>query len=41
MATDYIIEQLKKEFEGRESFSRSELFDFYLRYDWNRTYQCR
>lgn len=33
MATDYIIEQLKKEFEGRESFSRSELFDFYLRYD--------
>lgn len=33
MAKDYINEQLKKEFEGRESFSRRELFDFYLRND--------
>jgi hypothetical protein len=30
---DFIIEQLKKEFEGRETFSRRELFDFYLRFD--------
>lgn len=29
---DIIIEQLKKEFEGRESFSKRELFDFYLRF---------
>ncbi len=29
MAKDFIIERLKKEFEGRESFSREELLDFY------------
>lgn len=29
MSKDFIIEQLKKEFKGRESFSREELFDFY------------
>ena len=29
MAKDFIIERLKKEFKGRESFSRDELFDFY------------
>ncbi len=30
---NFIIEQLKKEFEKRESFSKQELFDFYLRYE--------
>lgn len=29
LAKDLIIERLKKEFKGRESFSRDELFDFY------------
>jgi hypothetical protein len=29
LAKDFIIECLKKEFKGRESFSREELFDFY------------
>jgi len=29
LAKDFIIERLKKEFKGRESFSREELFDFY------------
>ncbi|MDO8898236.1 MAG: hypothetical protein Q7V19_11335 [Bacteroidales bacterium] len=29
MAKDFIIERLKKEFEGRESFLREELLDFY------------
>lgn len=33
MAKDFIIERLKKEFKGRESFSREELFDFYLQFD--------
>lgn len=29
MAKDYITEQLRRQFEGRESFSRDELFAFY------------
>lgn len=33
MAKDYIIEQLKKEFKGRESFSREVLFDFYRHFE--------
>lgn len=33
MVKHFIIEQLKREFEGRETFSRRELFDFYLRFD--------
>lgn len=33
LAKDFIIEQLKREFGGRENFSRRELFDFYSRYD--------
>lgn len=33
MVKDFIVAQLKKEFEGRENFSRRELFEFYLRYD--------
>jgi hypothetical protein len=30
---DFIIERLKKEFKGRESFSREELFDFYRQFE--------
>jgi hypothetical protein len=33
LAKDYIIEQLKKEFKGRESFSREVLFDFYRHFE--------
>lgn len=33
MGRDFIIEQLKKAFSGRQSFSRQELFDFYRQYD--------
>ncbi len=33
MATDFIIEQLKRQFRNRESFSREELFDFYRQYE--------
>lgn len=33
MAKDFIIERLKKEFIGRESFSRVELFDFYRQFE--------
>lgn len=33
MAKDFILERLKKEFTGRESFSREELFDFYLHFE--------
>ncbi|MVN22984.1 DUF6577 family protein [Mucilaginibacter arboris] len=33
MAKDLIVEQLKRKFEGKETFSRKELFDFYLRFD--------
>ncbi|MHC1777189.1 MAG: DUF6577 family protein [Lentimicrobium sp.] len=33
MAKDFITEQLKKEFKGRESFSREELFDFYRHFE--------
>lgn len=33
MAKDFIIARLKKEFKGRESFSREELFDFYRQYE--------
>lgn len=33
MAKDYIIEKLKKEFKGRESFSREILFDFYRHFE--------
>lgn len=33
MAKDFIIERLKKEFIGRESFSREELFDFYRQFE--------
>ncbi|MCC6818875.1 MAG: hypothetical protein IT245_08290 [Bacteroidia bacterium] len=33
MAKDYIIERLIKEFKGRESFSREELFDFYRQFE--------
>lgn len=33
MAKKYIIERLKKEFNERESFSRKELFDFYLQFE--------
>lgn len=33
MAKDFIIERLKKEFKGRESFSREELFDFYRQFE--------
>lgn len=33
MAKDFIIEQLKKEFKGKESFSREELFDFYSQFE--------
>jgi hypothetical protein len=29
LAKDFILERLKKEFKGRESFSRAELFEFY------------
>lgn len=33
VAKDFIIEKLKKEFKGRESFSREELFDFYRQFE--------
>jgi hypothetical protein len=33
VAKDFIIERLKKEFKGRESFSREELFDFYRQFE--------
>jgi len=33
VAKDFIVEELKRAFEGRETFSRKELFDFYLRSD--------
>ncbi len=33
MAKDYILERLKKEFKGRDSFSRKELFDFYRQFE--------
>ncbi|MEY2829924.1 MAG: hypothetical protein RIQ33_1782, partial [Bacteroidota bacterium] len=33
MAKDFKIEQLKKEFKKRQSFSREELFDFYKKFD--------
>ena len=33
LARDFIIEQLKKEFRGRESFSREELYDFYRHFE--------
>lgn len=32
MAKNFITEQLKQEFKGRESFSREELFDFYRQF---------
>ncbi len=35
MAKDVILERLKKEFKGRESFSREELFDFYRQFEPN------
>jgi hypothetical protein len=33
VAKDFIIEQLKKEFKGKESFSREDLFDFYRQFE--------
>jgi hypothetical protein len=33
VAKDFIIERLTKEFKGRESFSRVELFDFYRQFE--------
>ena len=33
VAKDFIIELLKKEFKGKESFSREELFDFYRQFE--------
>jgi hypothetical protein len=33
LSKDFIIEQLKREFAGREFFSREELFDFYKHFD--------
>lgn len=33
LAKDFITERLKKEFKGRESFSREELFDFYSHFE--------
>lgn len=33
MAKDFIIEQLKRKFKERESFSREELFDFYRQFE--------
>ncbi len=33
VAKDFIIHRLKKEFKGRESFSREELFDFYRQFE--------
>lgn len=33
MAKDFIIEQLKKQFGAKESFSREELFDLYQQYE--------
>lgn len=33
MAKDFIIEQLKKDFKGRETFSREELYDFYRKFE--------
>jgi len=35
VAKDVILERLKKEFKGRESFSREELFDFYRQFEPN------
>jgi hypothetical protein len=33
LAKDFIVERLVKEFQGRESFSRNELFDFYRQFE--------
>lgn len=33
MSKDFIIERLNKVFEGRESFSKNELFDFYRQFE--------
>lgn len=33
MNKDFIIEQLKKEFKGKDSFSRKELFDLYRQFE--------
>ena len=33
MAKDFIIKRLKKEFKGKDSFSREELFDFYKHFE--------
>jgi hypothetical protein len=33
VAKDFIVNRLKKEFQGRESFSREELFDFYRQFE--------
>ena len=33
VAKDFIIEQLKSEFKGKESFSREDLFDFYRQFE--------
>jgi len=33
LAKDFIIEQLSKEFKGKESFSREVLFDFYRQFE--------
>ncbi len=33
MARDFIIEQLKTKFKDRESFTREELFEFYLHFE--------
>lgn len=35
MAKDFIIEQLKKEFKGRDIFSRDELYQFYSKFEAN------
>jgi hypothetical protein len=33
LAKDFIIEQLKLTFQGRDSFTREELWDFYRQYE--------
>lgn len=33
MARDYVIEQLKQQFNGQESFSREALYDFYRHFE--------
>ena len=33
MTQDYFVEQLKQRFQGKESFTREELFNFYHRWD--------